>query len=129
MPGLGPDLLKPICSVDTASAPILDEGEVALFEYISESSKHILSYFILFSWRYSCHAMLCKVEGKMGRFGAFPYRGIAAGVVLANTFSTLHNCRSSFVLRTVKISSLCGFEVYNTVLLSIITTWCISHFI
>lgn len=65
----------------------------------------------------------------MGWVGTFPYCSIDAVVALANTFITLHNCHLFFVLRTVKIASLRSFEVYKTVLLTVITVLCISHFI
>ena len=43
-------------------------------------------------------------------------------VVLTNTASTSHNCHFFFVVRTFKIYSLSSFQIYNRVLLTLITT-------
>ena len=55
------------------------------------------------------------------RFGAFIYCNMITTIALANIAITSQNYNFLFVVRTIKIESLSNFEVYNTVLLTILT--------
>ena len=94
--------------------------------YLFSIENNVIYAFTYLFLRYNWHTALCKLKVTTCQLFTFIYCNIITPVALSNIFTTSLNYHFTPVVKKIEVLLLRNFEVYNTILLTVTTKFCVQ---